>query len=146
MGNSVAIIIEQFCIINISTYTKPNGNVRCVIGILQSQANLEVHEENIHGVQNYMCSFCGNYFELESQLLKRLTSHKRYAQAQKAGLMCKYCHQKVMDFYSHNPSCKHNPKKSGTKFLCRNEGCTSQFSMVKHRNYHEKKRCKHLKG
>ena len=60
--------------------------------------------------------------------------------------MCKYCHQKVMDFYSHNPSCKHNPKRSSTKFQCRNQGCTSEFSMVKHRNYHEKKRCKHLKG
>ena len=107
-----------------------------------SAANLESHEDTIHGSQNYQCCFCGNFFELEKQILKHLTVHKRYAQAKKAGQMCKYCHQKVLDFYSHNPSCKHNLKKSGTKFQCRNEGCTSQFSMVKHRNYHEKKRCK----
>ena len=111
-----------------------------------SAANLENHEENIHGSQNFQCCFCGNYFELEKQLLKHLEVHKRYHNAKKAGLMCKFCHQKVMDFYSHNPSCKHNPKRSSTKFKCRNEGCTSQFSQVKHRNYHEKKRCKYLKG
>ena len=109
-----------------------------------SAANLENYEDNIHGSQNYQCCFCGNYFELEKQLLKHLTVHIRYHDAKKAGLMCKFCHQKVMDFYLHNPSC--NPKRSSTKFNCRNEGCTSQFSEVKHRNYHEKKRCKYLKG
>ena len=29
-----------------------------------SAANLENHEDNIHGSQNYQCCFCGNYFEL----------------------------------------------------------------------------------
>ena len=97
-----------------------------------SVANLGNHEENIHGSQNYQCCFCGNYFEMEKQLLKHLPVHKRYENAKKAGLMYKFCHQKVMDFYSHNPSCKHNPKRSSTKFNCRNEGCTSQFSQAKH--------------
>ena len=96
-----------------------------------SAANLEAHEDSIHGSQNYQCCFCGNYFELEKHLSKHLTVHKRYHQAKKSGLMCKFCHQKVLDFYSHNPSCKHNPKRSSSKFNCRNQGCTSQFSMVK---------------
>ena len=111
-----------------------------------SAANLESHEDSIHGSQNYQCCFCGNYFELEKHLLKHLTVHKRYHQAKKSGLMCQFCHQRVLDFYSHNPSCKHNPQRSSSKFNCRNQGCTSQFSRVKHRNYHEKKRYKYLKG
>ena len=48
-----------------------------------SAANLENHEENIHGSQNFQCCFCDNYFEMEKQLLKHLEVHKRYHNAKK---------------------------------------------------------------
>ena len=110
-----------------------------------SQANLDEHEYIKHAECNYVCSFCDSSFEHEKQILCHLRKHTRYEKAVKAGVICKFCHQKRLDMAGHVKTCVHNPNRSTEKFTCTNAGCTSQFSRKKDRNYHSKTRCNYGK-
>ena len=110
-----------------------------------SQANLDEHDYNKHGDNEYSCYLCGFCSEHKRHVITHLKSHKRYKYDKKDGLICEHCLHRKLDMVGHQKTCSLNPGRSLERFLCRNTPCTSSFNMLKHRNYHEKKHCKFRK-
>ena len=108
-----------------------------------SQANLDEHEYTKHGDTQFSCYICDFTSEHKRHLKTHLKSHKRYKTAKSDGLICEHCLHRKLDVQGHQKTCIHNPNRDMQRYACRNKPCTSNFNMLKHRNYHEKKKCKH---
>ena len=111
-----------------------------------SQHNLDEHDYNSHGDNDFSCYLCGFTTEHKKQLKAHLKTHKRYKVAVNDELICEFCLHRKLDMKEHIKTCRHNPGRSHEKFSCTNKPCTSQFSRKKDRNYHEKNKCKYRKA